>query len=368
MTVKKSLRLMLAALAALVFATAPGLVSDGRAGPGDDDPAPSASSGSASASSPSIGSQISQDADTDSVGVPREPVFPDVTGAAAIVIDRNSGEVLGAKNADLWWAPASTTKIMTALLAIEAINRGDVGLGDTVRIQDDVHIEGTDGVGLGPGDLVSLNDLLYMALVRSGGDAATAIGTCVGGSRDDFIFEMNTRAGELGLTNTSYVDISGRDPEDLYDDGERIEPELEAHAGCVDNMFFVPACAHYSTVRDLAALARVALDEPLFAQIVNTRTWTPGTWLDQPAGVYVRTLMKNTNNLIRNTQPEYFPGAYGVKTGTSGQAGENLVSAAKRYVCEGDALCGWRDVIAVVLGSTDRFSDSRELLEFGLSR
>jgi D-alanyl-D-alanine carboxypeptidase (penicillin-binding protein 5/6) len=361
---------MLVALAAFVFAAAPGLVSDSRAGPDDGTPTSGAPLGSAAASSPAIDPHTPHDADTDTDGVPQEPVFPDVTGAAAIVVDRNSGEVLGTKNADLRWAPASTTKIMTALLAIEAINRGDINPNRFITLQDDVNIEGTDGVGLGPGDLVSLNDLLYLALVKSGGDAATAIGTAIGGSRDNFIFEMNTRARELGLTNTSYVDISGRDPEDLNEDGE-----LPAQAGCVGSMFNVPACAHYSTVRDLATLARVALDEPLFAQIVGTTTWTPTKWIDQPSGLWIHTPMTTTNRLIRSSTTDFFPGAYGVKTGTSNQAGSNLVSAAKRYVCEGDALCGWRDVVAVVVGSAadgssggDRFSDSRELLEFGLSR
>jgi D-alanyl-D-alanine carboxypeptidase (penicillin-binding protein 5/6) len=365
MTGKKSTRLL---LAALVLAVATGLVSDGRADPGGGDSVPSESAGSAAAGGTSTGTQLRPAADTDTVVDPGEPVFPDVTGAAAIVIDRNTGAVLGAKNADLRWAPASTTKIMTALLAIEAINRGDVLQHQFIRLQDDVKIEGTAGVGLEPGDLVTLHNLLYLTLVGGGGDAATAIGTYVGGSRDDFIFEMNTRARELGLTNTSYVDISGRDPEDLYDDGARIEPELAAHAVCEDNMFTVPACAHYSTVRDLAKLARVALDEPLFAQIVGTRAWTPTAWVAQPENVAVSTRQYNSNSLVNSYRPDYYPDAYGVKTGTSGQAGENLVSAAERWVCDTDADCSSRDVIAVVVGSTDRYGDSRQLLEFGLDR
>ena len=84
--------------------------------------------------------------------------------------------------------------------------------------------------------------------------------------------------------------------------------------------------------------------------------------------------LTNTNSLIREASNEYFDGAYGVKTGTSSQAGSNLVSAATRRECQGDALCINRDVIAVALGSAadgtatgDRFSDSRSLLEFGLS-
>jgi D-alanyl-D-alanine carboxypeptidase len=316
------------------------------------------------------------DTDTDSGvdgGTPPGPVFPQVVGDAAIVVDRDSGEVLGAKNADLRWAPASTTKMMTALLAIEAINAGEISLYSRVVVQADVDIEpGSGDVGLAPGDNVSVRDLLYMSLVTSANDAAVALGTYVGGSRDAFIAMMNTRARELRLDNTSYVDIAGRDPEDLNNDGR-----LPAHENCHGNDFLEPACAHYSTVRDLAALARVALDDPLFAQIVNTDSWTPFSWLDQSSGLWPHPTLTNTNKLIRDGSADYFDGAYGVKTGTTDRAGSNLVSAAERLVCECDTDSdGYthRDVIAVVVGSADngtstgdRFSDSRALLEFGLS-
>ena len=106
-----------------------------------------------------------------------DPVFPAVSADTAIVIDRRSGAVLGAKQADLLWAPASTTKMMTALLTIEAVNAGQVSLDDQVQMQADVRIEAWGGgIGLEPGDIVKLRDLLYMTLVESGGDAATAIG------------------------------------------------------------------------------------------------------------------------------------------------------------------------------------------------
>ena len=211
------------------------------------------------------------------VASPPVSVFPAVSADTAIVIDRRSGAVLGSKHPDLLWAPASTTKMMTALLTIEAVNAGQVSLDDQVHMQADVRIEAwAGGIGLEPGDVVSLRDLLYMTLVKSGGDAATAMGTYVAGSRAAFVAMMNTRARELGLDNTHFVDISGRDPEDLNEIGEN-----PAQANCHGNEFHQPACAHYSTARDLAALARVALDDPLFAQIVSTDHWRVGFWYDQ---------------------------------------------------------------------------------------
>jgi D-alanyl-D-alanine carboxypeptidase (penicillin-binding protein 5/6) len=283
------------------------------------------------------------------------PAFPTVTAASAIVVDRVSGRVLGSKNPDLKWAPASTTKIMTGLLAVEAVSAGIVSLNDIVTIQADVGVEGGGQIGLRVSDTISLRDLLHMTLVSSENDAATAVGTYVAGSRSAFIAMMNTRASQLGLSNTSYVDISGRDPEQII-------------TGCSGNDFDNLMCAHYTTARDLAALTRVALDDPLFARIVGRTTWTTTTWRrnsvvpGQPVTV-LDVQLTTTNRLLRSALPEFYSGAYGVKTGTSDRAGSNLVSAATRAE---------EDIIAVVLGSDpdgtptgDRFSDSGAVLNFG---
>ena len=308
------------------------------------------------------------------------PTMPAVTADAAIVVDRATGAVLGSKSPDLRWAPASTTKIMTGLLAIEAVQSGAVALDDTVTIRSDVGIEDRAAATLAAGDTISLRDLLNMALVSSKGDAAVAVGTYIGdrvylralqsrppglqtrvlaplSARDAFVARMNTRAAELGLDDTSYIDITGRDPEDLNENGE-----FPDQAGCVDNEFTVDDCAHYTTARDLASLARVALDQPLFAAIVRRTEWTTTTWT-RPSGPDPDKTFTTTNQLLPGETSAY-PGTYGVKTGTTGQAGQNLVSAA---------TVGGEDVIAVALGSDasdtedgDRFTDSRALLSFGL--
>ena len=261
-------------------------------------------------------------------------------------------------------------------------------------------IEGGGEAGLTPGDTISLRDLLYMTLVPSKNDAATAVGMYVGSNpswqpswtaRTQFVQRMNERAAELGLSNTSYVDISGRDPEDLNEDGQ-----LSEHAGCDENDFDNPACAHYSTARDLAALARVVLDDPLLASIVSTPSWRTTTWRSSTGAV--RDTTYTTSNQLLPTRPQAYDGAYGVKTGTTDMARENLVSAARsgpppaidtsaaaqsypaaavsrRGASERRIQSPGPNVIAVVLGSdddsattADRFTDSRTLLDFGLRR
>jgi serine-type D-Ala-D-Ala carboxypeptidase (penicillin-binding protein 5/6) len=324
--------------------------------------------------------------------------FPTVTAEAAIVVDRATGEVLGSKNPDLKWAPASTTKMMTGLVASEAIAAGDVSLSDTVTIPSDVDIElhpDAEGAGLAPGDTISLRDLLYITMLDSEGDAATAVAMHVGGypslssldARGVFIERMNERAAELGLDRTSFVDVSGRDPEDLGNEG------VADYEKCTPgNHFRVDACAHYSTARDLAALARVLLDDPLLARIVRTPSWTTTTWRSSTSDDDPNYTANNSNQLLTGSSP--YPGVYGVKTGTSNMARQNLVSAATNLVVPAPTdiesaptarvesstfptpeTAAWRTgVVAVVLGSDDttlpgnRYTDSRAVLDFALHR
>jgi D-alanyl-D-alanine carboxypeptidase (penicillin-binding protein 5/6) len=282
---------------------------------------------------------------------PDVPTYPTITADASIVINRYNGAVLGGRNSDQLMAPASTTKLMTGLLAVEAIEDGWISQNATVTIQSDVGIEGGGQVGLRPGDTISVRDLLYLTLVSSKNDAATALGTYVAGSRSSFIGAMNQRASELGLDDTSYVDISGTDPGDFIPACEE-EPGRDTATD-----FNVPWCAHFSTARDLASLARIALDHPLFAQVVATQSTSTTTWRRQAAnGIRVKDVNVDTTNALLSS----FPGAYGVKTGTTFLAGENLVSAARRSSV---------DVIAVVLKSdpNQRFADSTRLLNYGLN-
>lgn len=286
---------------------------------------------------------------------PSVPSYPDVTAEASIVVNRYNGAVLGGRNSDRLMAPASTTKMMVGLLAVESIEQGWLSETATVTIQPDVAVEGGGAIGLVPGDTISVRDLLYLTLVASQNDAATALGTYIAGSRSSFIGAMDQRATELGLRDTSYVVISGRDPGDFIPSCE------EAPGQDLETDFDLPWCAHHTTARDLATLARVALDHPLFAQVVGTRTWTTTTWRRPRANGSGMRVMDVTNLGTTNQLLNTFPGAYGVKTGTTFLAGEALVSAARRS--------GSTDTIAVVLNSdtNQRFNDSTKLLNYGLT-
>lgn len=203
-----------------------------------------------------------------------------------------------------------------------------------------------------------MRDLLNIALIESKNDPAAAVGTYVGSQpgndpswmgRAAFVRRMNDRAHELGLTNTRYINIAGRDPEDLG--RERADPTKASYGlwptqvGCVGNEFNNPPCAHYTTARDLAELARVALGEPRFATIVGRSSFRTTTWRGADGSVRDYTL--HTTNQLLPGEPQAYTGAYGVKTGTTHMARENLVSAAKNTAPD------LEDVIAVVLGSDD---------------
>lgn len=230
--------------------------------------------------------------------------LPPMQAVAAILVDVRSGEVLVAQNEHQRLPPASTTKIMTALLALE---RGNID--DVVTVGNEVYVEGARA-GLVPGEALTLRDLLYALLLPSGNDAAMAIAQHIAGSEDDFVALMNSRAQELGLADTHFANPHGLDAPD-----------------------------HYSSAYDLQRLALAALANPAFARIVATREITVGThhWV-------------NRNGLLGN----YF-GADGVKTGTTEGAGECLVASATRDGSQ---------ALAVVLGSTDRYADARTLLDY----
>ena len=307
------------------------------------------------------------------------------SGQSAIVIDQSNGQVLGVKQPDEKRPMASTTKMMTALLVIEQINAGMLELDDIVVISANagsmgdrdagVRAKGSimgdcgedgaacpntpldcpgDGqdcsVGLSLGDLISIEDLLYGLLLDSANDAAIALAETVSGSEANFVVEMNSRAASLNLANTKFANSHGRDPQKIIPDD------------CPDIDFDSEICGHYSTARDLATLARFALQDPLFAQIVSTRTYQTKEWSARDNDE-VDGSMDNSNRLIRGTSdsnPYFYNGAMGVKTGTTKRAGACLVAAATRQ--QGS-------VITVVLGANrlndDRYIDSRRLLNYG---
>jgi len=230
--------------------------------------------------------------------------MPEVTAQAAIVSDVTSGQVLAEKNAHQRLAPASTTKIATALVALQ---RGQ--LEEQVVIPESALIEGAQ-MGLSPGQVVTLEELLYGLLLPTGNDAAMAIAQHIGGSVDGFVEMLNQEVEALGLTDTHFANPHGLDAPD-----------------------------HYSSAYDLMVIARQALANPTFAEIVSTQEYT-----------FRGRHLSNRNDLLGN-----YPGADGVKTGTTSAAGECLVASATR---------NGHQALVVILGSQDRYGDASTLLDY----
>jgi D-alanyl-D-alanine carboxypeptidase len=201
-------------------------------------------------------------------------------------------------------------------------------------------------MGLDEGDTVSLRDLLYGLLLPSGNDAGVAIAEWISGSEDAFVILMNQRAQSLGLTNTAYRNAFGYDPVELPND-------------CFPPYSSMFNCGHYSTARDLATLARFAINQqPLFAQIVATVDWTPTSWLN--SSLSRKTVTLHNSNLLLSSIP--YAGANGVKTGMSSSAGYCMVASATR---------AGHSVLTVVMDCASdqiRHLESIQLLDWGFAQ
>ncbi len=240
---------------------------------------------------------------------------PSVSAVSAVLIEAETGTVLFAKNCDEQRAMASTTKIMTAILTIEA---GDLDREFTVDPYA-IMVEGTS-MGLREGDIVSRRDLLYGILLPSGNDAANAAAVSVSGSMGAFVSEMNKKAEALGLKSTHFATPSGLD-----------------------------AKGHHTTARDLANLTAYAMRNEIFREVV--RCQSKQVEFGNPP--YKRTLY-NSNKMLRR-----YEGAIGVKTGFTDNARRCLVSAAER---DGVTL------IAVTLNAGDDWNDHTKMLDYGFGQ
>jgi len=244
----------------------------------------------------------------------RHRFSPRLAGAAAILVDENSGRVLWALHPHERRHVASTTKIMTALLALRALRPREI-----VTVDKSVPRVPLVREGLRAGERVQAWKLFYSLLLYSGNDDALALAIATAGDKWSFVRDMNAEAKRLGLHDTHFVSPSG-----VVD---------------VDN---------YSSAWDLAALTRVALRNERFRQIVHTRVkhvkWSAPTY----AKIYI-----NNNRLLGT-----YRGANGVKTGYTHKSGPCLVASATR---------GKVSLIAVVLGSPDMYGDASRLLDFGFA-
>ncbi len=237
-----------------------------------------------------------------------------VSAQSAVLIEAESGKVLYSKDADARRPMASTTKIMTALIALD---RGS--LDSVIKIPKEA--VGTEGssVYLVENECLTLRELLYALMLRSANDAATAIAIAIGGSVSGFADMMNQKAEDMELTDTHFENPHGLDSE-----------------------------SHYTTARELALITAEAMKNETFREIVSTYK----QYLPMNGEPNVR-LVVNHNKLLRT-----YDGCIGVKTGFTKRCGRCLVSAAER---DGVTL------IAVTLNAPDDWNDHRRMLDYGFS-
>ncbi|MDK2811722.1 MAG: hypothetical protein PWR27_2431 [Petroclostridium sp.] len=245
-----------------------------------------------------------------------ESELPKISSPAAVAIDTINGRILYSKNAYSRRQMASTTKMMTAILAIE---KGD--LNDIVTVSKRAAYVGGSQAHLKVGEKIKLEYLLYALMLPSGNDAAIAIAEHIAGSVENFVAMMDEKALEIGAKNTKYGSPHGLDRN------------------------------NYSTAYDLAIIARYCLTNPIFTEVVKTKSKVVPREGMENGKEYT-----NTNEMLHS-----YEGADGVKTGYTGPAGRCLVTSATRD--------GWQ-VISVVLGANSKYSrsnDSRKILNYVFS-
>lgn len=240
---------------------------------------------------------------------PGTELFPIISAQGAIAVDLTSGVVLYEKNSDLPLLPASTTKIMTALVAMEYFPKNEI-----LKI-DNLSVEGQK-MRLVKGEQISLDSLLYGLLIYSANDAAEALAQNHEGGRAAFIEAMNAKAKALHLDNTHFANPTGLD-----------EP------------------GHVSTARDMVRLSAIAMSKPDFAEIVSIKEKTVKSTDEKISHHLV-----STNLLLGKLD-----GMKGVKTGWTEAARENLVGYVERDN---------HKILSAVLGSQDRFGETRELIDW----
>lgn len=258
-----------------------------------------------------------------------EDLTPDQLAAvSAILIEASTGMVIFEKNADQLMFPASTTKIMTVLLGVLAGNMNDTVTVSGTALAGNVSDSDSTRIGLKEGEEISFRDLLYATMIRSGNDGANVIAEYISGDISHFVDLMNQAAEVYGMTSTHFAN-----PHGLQDE------------------------THYTTARDLAILAREAMKNDTFRDIVSTRSYNIPR-----SNLHGSRSFTNGYYIMNPDRTDfYYPYATGIKTGTTNAAGYCFVGSASK---EGV------DLISVVLysGYYDRWRDTRKLFEYGFSQ
>lgn len=246
------------------------------------------------------------------------PVPPEVAAPSAILVERTTGTVLYEKNSHEKLAPASVTKVMTMLLTVEAIERGQVSLEDEVIASDHAASMGGSQIYLEPGERMSLHDMLKSIAVSSANDACVAVAEHIAGSEASFVSMMNDRAAALGMSDTHFANCCGLDSEE-----------------------------HYTTAYDISLMSRELLKHDMIREYTTI-------WMDTVRNGEFG--LSNTNKLVR-----FYDGTTGVKTGFTSKAGYCISASAER-----DGM----ELIAVIMKadtSPHRNADASGLLNFGFA-
>ncbi|MBS4536232.1 D-alanyl-D-alanine carboxypeptidase [Clostridium sp. D2Q-14] len=246
-----------------------------------------------------------------------------VDGKAALLMDFNSGEVIYEKNSNEKLPPASITKIMVLILIMEALEDGKINLDDNVSISENAASMGGSQVFLEPKGINSVEELLKAICLRSANDASVAMGEHLAGSEELFLDQMNARAKELNMENTHFTNLTG-----------------------------LPDEEHYTTAYDIALMGRELLTHKSIHKWLSMWMTTIKVGKDKD----VEQELVNTNKLIR-----FYPGANGIKTGFTQEAGYCLAASATR---ENSTF------ISVILGSESskqRNEDSKKLLDYAFA-
>lgn len=242
----------------------------------------------------------------------------EIKAPSAVLMEAQTGKILFEKNSHEKRPCASITKVMTLLLVMEALDSGKIGLTDTVTTSEHAASMGGSDIWLKPGESMTVDDLLKATVIMSANDAAVALAEYVAGSEDEFVAQMNRKAKELGMKDTTFKNCNGLD-----EDG------------------------HLTSAYDVALMSRELIRHKKIFRYTKI-------WMDSVRGG--KTQLVNTNKLLKS-----YCGITGLKTGTTGKAGSCISATAER---------GGVSLIAVVLGSPstkDRFQSAATLLDYGFA-
>ncbi len=242
----------------------------------------------------------------------------DIKAKSVVLMEPKTATVLYENNSDEKLAPASITKIMSLLLVMEALDRGDITLETVVTASEHACSMGGSQIWLEPNETMTVHDLLKATVIASANDACVALGEQIAGSEEGFVALMNQRAKELGMTNTTFINCTGLDAE-----------------------------GHLTSAYDVGIMSCELIKHPLIKDYSTV-------WMDTLRNG--ESELVNTNKLVR-----FYKGTTGLKTGTTSTAGYCLSASAER-----DGM----ELVAVVMSgdtSADRFNGAKKLLDYGFA-